>query len=136
MMLFSSHPLLGIGFNSYSLFPYEIINPTFEGANPTGTLAHNVYLQIASETGLIGLILITLFVFSMVLLLRKQEMTPIKLALGSIFLMFLLLGLVDHFLWTYNSGRLMFFLFSALFAASLKQEKQGLSPHLPSSSKG
>lgn len=136
LLLFLAYPILGIGFNSYSLFPYETLNPAFEGANPTGAFAHNIYLQIASETGTVGLISISLFILSMVTLLRRQQMTPIKLALGSIVLTFLLLGLVDHFLWTYTSGRLMFFLFSALFAASLTGEMQVCSPRLPSSNKG
>ncbi len=117
IMMFLSHPILGIGFNGFSLFPYELLNPTLIGVNPTGAFAHNIYLQIASETGIIGLILVFLFISSMVSHLRNQEMTPLKLALGSVLFTFLLLGVVDHFLWTYTSGRLMFFLFSALFAA-------------------
>ncbi|MDJ0651712.1 MAG: O-antigen ligase family protein [Simkaniaceae bacterium] len=123
LMLFISHPLLGIGFNSYALFPYETIHPSLEGANPTGMFPHNIYLQIASETGAIGLILFFLFIASILLLMRKRELTPLRLTLGSIFFIFLMLGLVDHFLWVYNSGRLMFFLFSGLFAASLKNRK-------------
>lgn len=136
LLLFFSHPFLGIGFNSYSLFPYECIDPLYQGANPTGMLAHNVYLQIASETGLFGLTLFSLFIISILWLIRKKEITPLRLCLGSIFFVFLLLGLVDHFLWTYTSGRLMFFIFSALFAASLTSEKQECASHLPTQSRG
>lgn len=135
LMLFISHPILGIGFNSYSLFPYETVHPLLEGVNPTGMLAHNIYLQIASETGAFGLILFFLFIASILLLIRKRELTPLRLALGSIFFTFLMLGLVDHFLWTYTSGRLMFFLFSALFAASFSEEKQEHAAHRPNSNK-
>ncbi|MDN3509498.1 MAG: O-antigen ligase family protein [Candidatus Neptunochlamydia sp.] len=135
LMLFISHPILGIGFNGYSLFPYETVHPFFEGANATGALAHNIYLQIASETGALGLILFFLFILSILLLIRKREVTPLRLALGSIFFTFLMLGLVDHFLWTYTSGRLMFFIFSALFAASFSREKQEHALYLPNSNK-
>ncbi len=128
ILMFLAHPILGIGFNSYSLFPYETLNPALAGTNPTGAFAHNFFLQIASETGILGLTLVFLFIFSMVFYLRKQEMTPLKLVLGTIFLTFLLLGMVDHFLWTYTSGRLMFFLFSALFAASLYERKARVPP--------
>lgn len=118
LLLFKTHPLLGIGFNGYSLFPYGTLNPQYEGANEFGAHSHNIYLQVASETGIIGLIFVGLFLFSLIRLFRKIEITPLKLALGSIFVSFLAIGLVDHFLWTYNSGRMMFFLFSALFAAT------------------
>jgi|GEM_PF-611871 hypothetical protein len=118
VLLFKTHPLLGIGYNGYSLFPYGTLHPEYEGANEIGTHSHNIYLQIAAETGIIGLVLIGLFLFSLLRLLRKSEMTPLRLTLGSIFISFLFLGLIDHFLWTYNSGRMMFFLFTALFAAA------------------
>lgn len=136
LTLFISYPILGIGFNSYSLFPYEMVHPLFKGANPTGALAHNIYLQIASETGALGLTLFFLFLFSILLLIRKREMTPLRLVLGSIVFTFLILGLVDHFLWTYTSGRLMFFLFLALFAASFSKEKQEHGSRFPNSNTG
>lgn len=124
LLLFKSFPILGIGFNGYSLFPYGELDSHFEGVNEIGAHSHNIYLQIASETGIIGLICVGLFLFSLFKLIRKNELSPLKLTLGSILFTFLLLGLVDHFLWTYNSGRMMFFLFTALFAAALTPSKE------------
>lgn len=129
ILLFKAHPLLGIGFNGYPLFPYGTLNPQYEGANTIGAHSHNLYLQIASETGIIGLSLVGLFLFSLLRPFRKSELTPLKLALGSIFVTFLSLGLVDHFLWTYNSGRLMFFLFTALFASTLSGSTKVVRDH-------
>lgn len=124
LTLFKTHPILGIGFNGYPLFPYGLLDPTFEGANEIGAHAHNIYLQIASETGLVGLVFFGLFLYSLFRLVRKSKATPITLALGAIVASFLLLGLVDHYLWTYNSGRMMFFLFTALFASALSSVPQ------------
>ena len=119
-ILFLKHPFLGIGHNGFALFPYEILDPFYGKANPLGVLPHNVYLQIASETGAVGLTLIGLFVISLILRALKQRLTPLSLTLLTILFSLLLVGIVDHFLWAYNVGRLMMLIFCALLAAYTK----------------
>lgn len=118
--LFLHHPLLGIGHNGFALFPYEVIDPALAGANPAGALAHSIYLQVASETGIIGLGMLALFIFSLVIPTFKQKITPLSLTLITILFSLLLMGVVDHFLWAYNAGRLMLLIFCALLAAYTK----------------
>ncbi|MCB1107248.1 MAG: O-antigen ligase family protein [Chlamydiia bacterium] len=118
--LFAHHPFLGIGYNGFALFPYGSLDPSFAGANPMGALAHNIYLQVASETGLVGLSLMALFIFSLIIPPFKQRFSSLSLTLMTILFSLLLMGCVDHFLWTYNSGRTMLFIFCALLAAHVK----------------
>lgn len=120
VLLFSKNPFLGIGHNGFALFPYGSLDPAFEGANPVGALAHNIYLQVASETGLIGLAILGVFIFSLAIPTLKQKLTPLSLTFLTILFSLLLVGAVDHFLWAYNAGRLMLLIFCALLAAYTK----------------
>ena len=120
LLLFLKHPFLGIGYHGFALFPYERLDPALKNANPEGTLAHNLYLQIASETGLMGVGTLALFLFSMIYPALKAPLSPISLSLGVTLFSFLLIGVADHYLWAYQSGRLLFFIFAALLAAYTK----------------
>lgn len=76
---------------------------------------HNIYLLIYSETGLIGLVAFGLFLF--MLLFNFIKNNRFQLASMSIFVLFssfLFIGFFDHFLWTLQQGRLMFWLVLAL----------------------
>jgi O-antigen ligase len=121
-LLFLHSPFLGIGYNGFALFPYGMLAPELEGVNIAGSLSHNIYLQTAAETGLLGLSLLLLFIFSLYKPYLKKQLTPLSFTLGIIFFSILLIGAVDHFWLTYTSGRLMFFLFAGLFAACTKAE--------------
>jgi hypothetical protein len=129
LAMFFHHPFLGIGYNGFSLFPYEVLDPSFLGANPTGALSHSIYLQVASETGLIGLALMGCFMISLFMKSFKVKTTPLSLTFSAILLSFLLIGVVDHFLWAYNSGRLMLFIFAGLFAAYTKAKERPSFSH-------
>jgi len=81
---------------------------------------HNIYLLIASETGILGLGLFLLFLF---LLIKEYARATNfdKLYHYSFFLIFasfLFMGIFDHFLWTLQQGRLMFWLVLALIAVT------------------
>ena len=110
-------PFIGVGFNGFSLFPYGILNPELKELSQSGGLSHNIYLQIAAETGIIGLTFLILFIVSLFKPYIKKRFTPLSLTLGIIFITMLLIGLADHYWIAYTSGRLMFFLFGGLFAA-------------------
>lgn len=70
--------------------------------------AHNIYLLIASETGLIGLGSFGAFLFSV---FRRTRKNPLLLTAGCLLLT---AGLFDHFLWTLQPGSLIFWLVMAL----------------------
>ncbi|HEY4474370.1 MAG TPA: hypothetical protein VJC06_00380, partial [Candidatus Paceibacterota bacterium] len=82
---------------------------------------HNIYLLIYSETGILG---ITVFILFLVFLV-KDFIASTKMdklyhySFLTMFLSFLFIGLFDHFLWTLQQGRLMFWLLCAV-----------LTPHL------
>ncbi len=76
---------------------------------------HNIYLLIYSETGILGAVMFILFLIFLIkdfIVSTKME----KLYHYSfliVFLSFLFVGLFDHFLWTLQQGRLMFWLLCA-----------------------
>lgn len=86
---------------------------------------HNLYILVASETGLLGLALFLLFLGILIMprlraALADKE-TAAALALLALLLVF---GLFDHFLWTLESGRLMlWFAIALVFAADLSQAR-------------
>ncbi len=90
--------------------------------------AHNIYLLIASEIGVIGLLIFALFItqalkdgfcfnnnVSRETLLARKSLQHILIA---IFVGFLIIGLFDHYFWTLQQGRLIFWLVLALIIAN------------------
>jgi len=81
---------------------------------------HNIYLLIASETGVFGFLLFCLFlflIFQKSLILIKNNFFKNSLDFLDIYFPFLILililavGFVDHFPWDLESGQILFFLF-------------------------
>ena len=79
---------------------------------------HNIYLLIASEIGVFGLLFFGLFVVFLIFEnLKRWQKKEIKIEVLTAVMMLislLLFSLVDHFSWTLQSGRLMFWLASSL----------------------
>ena len=70
---------------------------------------HNLYLTVAVETGLVGLLIFLIFIFYIII--RNSKFLIPKSETGIFLLMFLsllLFGFFDHFLWTLRPGLLMF----------------------------
>lgn len=65
LQLFSTHPLLGVGAGNYQFF-----DRSYEG-EAAGGIAHNQFLTVAAETGIVGL-LILLWLLLALLKLRRQ----------------------------------------------------------------
>jgi len=105
--LISVSPLLGIGpgnfVNNFSQYYPSLETWVFQPV-------HNIYLLIASETGLIGLSLFSFFLF----LIFKGALKNRRLAMGNCFLyifcFIMLVGLTDHFWWDLQQGQLLFWL--------------------------
>ena len=78
--------------------------------------AHNIYFLIASEIGIIGLLFLLLFlVYTISTSLKIVSRETIfnkkfNYYLLIIFLSFLFIGLFDHYFWTLQQGRLIFWL--------------------------
>ncbi|MFA6526058.1 MAG: O-antigen ligase family protein [Candidatus Buchananbacteria bacterium] len=97
-------PLTGIGINNYTLALNKIApnQPAYD-LQPV----HNIYLLIVSELGIIGLILFIFFILIAILLIHKNSKS---LLLISIFPLFLIISLFDHYLWTTYAGIVIFWL--------------------------
>jgi O-antigen ligase len=74
LRLFVTHPLLGVGAGNYQFF-----DRSYEG-EAAGGIAHNQFLTLAAETGLVG-ILFFLWLLLALLRIRKQLRSP-GMALG------------------------------------------------------
>ncbi len=78
---------------------------------------HNLYLMVAAETGVIGLVLFVIFLWNVFWPIAREFWSERKNEAGLdlffplvIGLSWLLFGLVDHFFWDLESGELMFWL--------------------------
>jgi O-antigen ligase len=65
LQLFSTHPLLGVGAGNYQFF-----DRSYEG-EAAGGIAHNQFLTVAAETGIVGLLML-LWLLLALLKLRRQ----------------------------------------------------------------
>lgn len=72
---------------------------------------HNIYLLIASEIGILGLLIFLIFL-SRLIILNSLFTIPTMM-----FSTLLLLGLFDHYLWTLEPGRIMLWLVIGLVLA-------------------
>ncbi len=117
--LIKENPLRGIGLGNYIwllnknnlwhqyglLYPY-LFQPV-----------HNIYLLIASEIGLVGLILFLLFLF---FALKHSFYSNKNILLSTFYFLLsicLFWGFSDHFLWTLNQGQLMWWLVLGILSA-------------------
>lgn len=114
--IISAKPFLGIGMGNFVLFQEnkKMHNLQIWEQQPV----HNIYLLIASELGLFGLV----FFLSLIIYLSqtfqqdffKRLQNPFVLC----FFAFLILGVADHYFWTLPQGMLIFWVSLAFFHSS------------------
>lgn len=77
---------------------------------------HNIYLLIYSENGILGISVFVMFLALLVkdFIVRTRMKKLYHFSFLLIFLSFLFLGLFDHFLWTLQQGRFIFWLTLAI----------------------
>jgi O-antigen ligase len=121
-------PILGIGIGNFanysSEFP-EYIRAAKKIANAGGVTgkeipewlyqpAHNIYLLIAVEIGILGALIFIIFVLKKLLKsikpIKPKELVDLVGPMPFVFLGFLIIGLSDHFSWTLQSGAIIFWL--------------------------
>ncbi len=105
----------GVGIGNFTswLAEYDPTLPTFL-VQP----AHNIYLMIYSELGLVGLA-IWLFFLAMILRIlwyTRQDQPLMRAGLGILVLAMCTIGLLDHFYWTLQQGRILWWATLALAA--------------------
>jgi len=119
-LIIKEQPWLGIGLGNFVWEIRQMLNLLSSWLHQP---VHNIYLLIASETGLIGLFLFLFFIFR--LLWPAGNRTPhlgVRLPNFIIFisLSFLFIALFDHFFWTLQQGQLMLWLVLGITASYRK----------------
>jgi O-antigen ligase len=115
ILLISKKPLLGVG---HEQFMYRVAEFLPEGSDPGVIhLVHNMFLMLASETGLISLFCFLSLIGSVFWVGLKKRNEPYALPLTGILLGFLFIGMCDFYLFTFQTGRLMLFLIAGLIAS-------------------
>ncbi len=106
-------PIFGIGqdnfvwsLSSLNLLPAWAYQPV-----------HNIYLLIAAETGILGLLAFLIFLFfTLKSAWRSRSDLAISCLLFIVFCL-LIIGLFDHFLWDLQQGQIIFWLFLGILAS-------------------
>ncbi len=116
------NPFLGLGignfvwhlFNNYQLKEFWLYQPV-----------HNLYLLIAVETGIIGLLAFLIFIGKILIKQIKnlfiKKLNMIALCLNAILFSFLCLGLIDHYFWTIQQSSLLLWLGLAILTGYEKK---------------
>ena len=106
-LIIQEYPLLGIGVGN---FVWEIRQMLDLLSSWMHQPVHNIYLLIASETGLIGLFIFLMFLYQLLRQFSKKLKDKKSYLLLLIVCAFLFFGLFDHFFWTLQQGQLMFWI--------------------------
>lgn len=117
-------PIIGVGVGEYiptliSSDNLEKIKDSWKAQPP-----HNIFLFIAAELGLIGLISFLIILVTSLSFTWNKKYLPIVKNISFILIGLILIGLFDHYLVTIQQGRLMFSVILGLAFASnnLKEE--------------
>ena len=124
--LIKSHPIFGVGFSNY--LSYLSRNNLWQKYGLKFTYlfqpVHNIYLLVASELGLVGLLLFLSFLFlTLKGSVRKLLASENSLAVLIFFLVelgFLIWGLSDHFFFDLAQGSYLFWLNTGILAGLSK----------------
>jgi len=117
------HPFTGVGLGNFVATSQNINQPAVTPWRLQPV--HNLYLLIASELGILGMLLFLLIVLYYISpQLRRQHLKNSPLDLFFIFC--LIIAFFDHYFWTTPQGQLIFWLSLAL--ASVPKSKKTDSP--------
>jgi O-antigen ligase len=113
--LLQEHPWFGVGHNNFQLYS-SYTDPSMPG-HTFFSKVHNIYLLVASETGLLGLGCFLFFLFQLFFPLA-QNWTLERIFLFSLFLGLLLIGGCDFFLLYSAPACVLFFSTASLLFLS------------------
>ncbi len=115
--LASEHNIFGLGMGNF--VPW-LMNQNLHLNREVYQPVHNIYLLIYSEIGIIGIALFLLFLSFLIYdFYRRLGFKKLyHFSFGLIIVSVLIFGLFDHYLWTIQSGRLLFWLILGLLAGA------------------
>lgn len=121
--MFLNSPLLGVGFTRFDDYPQQFSNTipflSFNVSNSvlhTNFHAHNSYLHVLAELGLVGIALFGLLIRKIFVTFRRDRLTgiPAKFMLGAL----LLASFTEHRFTTPSQAAPVFFMIGILWACS------------------
>lgn len=123
--MIQDRPLLGTGFESYMLKATDYVSSSEDTVFP----AHNIFLVLAVETGLISLFLLFGYFSSIIYLIYRHGFfhNTQQVILFAAFLGILFMGLCDFYLLIFQVGRVFLFIIPALIIRSYPKEISLLS---------
>jgi hypothetical protein len=113
--MIKKEPLSGVGYQNFVMAMDEYSPVPLKPYQHQPV--HNIYLLIAAETGILGLLAFLLLIFLVVKSAFVNSLTPLRIAALAAFIGFLFIGFFDHYLLTIQQGRLMFFLVAGILVA-------------------
>jgi hypothetical protein len=128
--IFESHPLVGVGFGGFPAALHDLHVMTWNSLSPNGlplaplvhVHAHDIFLQVAAERGVIGLVLLvaSLIVISRpwVRAVRLGRANPLALGMAAGLAAWFLQNLVDFTLWQPAIAVTAFIALGSIFRAT------------------
>src|SRR3989344_2663188 len=114
------HPLFGVGLNQFTVYlpQYTEFSASTRFLQPV----HNIYLLLLPETGLIGISIILIIFINFLKIGNWKLKIPI--------IMLMIIGLVDHYPLTLQTGQLLLAISLGLTLSSPKSPNSGRLPEL------
>lgn len=112
--LIKQSPFLGVGQGNFTVAfnDYQVIGKYYAQFQTwMFQPAHNVYLLIAAEVGILGLIYFLLFLLAIWQQTKKSSPPQPADCLFYLFCFIIISALFDHFFWTLQQGQIIFWLF-------------------------
>ena len=116
--IIKKYPVLGVGVGNY----LPALKDMYKLQPWEHQPAHNIYIFLAAELGILGLALFFIIIFQILRSTWNQIGEPIIFSLFLAICVFLFMGLFDHYFLTIQQGRLVFFIALGLLAASQNSE--------------
>jgi O-antigen ligase len=130
IVIIKDAPLLGLGYGQFSERSAKYFSND-ASKYVTATAPHNIFLFLATETGLISLAAFLLFILKLARAFFRSEMTTESALFSSLLLGFVFIGFCDFSPILFQQGKLMFFLICALYAANARRSTGQYSEPLP-----
>jgi O-antigen ligase len=115
----ASHPILGVGAGNFAEATLEYSEQVFQGAVENGeptSVAHNVYLGVATELGLVGL---TLFLGVLFFLCKAAVPIAQRSDLGTGVLLGLIVFMIAGLTLPWGDHKIVYYLFGSVLALQL-----------------
>ncbi len=131
LKIIHENPILGVGSGNFTLALQKKVGTRLITSLRPWEIqpVHNLYLLIASEIGLIGLMIFIFFILKLFSIFpfystTNRRKTGVQHNLFAfLFLAYLFLGFFDHYFWTLPQGQMLFWLCLAFFSSSSRIKK-------------